>query len=155
MPTGLNGDPLMSVNFVPVANPDHPLHKLGREITVRDLRKHRHLVVRDSSAQRDKKSAVLEVDQRWTVTNMSTSIGAVSRGHGFAWLPQDKIRTEIDDGSLRILPLRGGRVRTEQLYLIFADRDAAGPGTQRLAAIVREEVERGCRALGENKGDKK
>jgi hypothetical protein len=51
--------------------------------------------------------------------------------------------------------LRGGRVRTEQLYLIFADRDAAGPGTQRLAAIVREEVERGCRALGENKGDKK
>jgi hypothetical protein len=66
-----------------------------------------------------------------------------------------KIRPEIDDGSLRILPLRGGRVRTEQLYLIFADRDAAGPGTQRLAAIVREEVERGCRALGDNKGDKK
>jgi DNA-binding transcriptional LysR family regulator len=141
----------MAVDFVPVANPNHPLHKLGREITVRDLRKHRHLVVRDSSAQRDKKSEMLEVEQRWTVTNMSTSIGAVSRGHGFAWLPQDKIRTEIADGSLKVLPLRGGRVRTAQLYLIFADRDAAGPGTLRLAEIVREEVERGCRAMGDAK----
>jgi len=133
---------------VPVAHPKHPLHKLDREITVRDLRKYRHLVVRDSSTQRDKKSESLEVEQRWTVTNLSTSIGAVSRGHGFAWLPQDKIRTELEDGSLKILPLRGGRVRTLQLYLMFADRDAAGPGTLRLAQIVREEVERGCRASG-------
>jgi DNA-binding transcriptional LysR family regulator len=148
VPPGLSGEPLMAVNFVPVANPQHPLHKLDREITVRDLRKHRHLVVRDSSAQRDKKSELLEVEQRWTVTNMSTSIGAVSRGHGFAWLPQDKIRTELEDGTLKILPVRGGRVRTVQLYLMFADRDAAGPGTLRLAEIVREEVERACRAMG-------
>ena len=148
VPPGLSGESLMAVNFVPVAHPGHALHKLGREITMRDLRKHRHLVVRDSSAQRDKKSELLEVEQRWTVTNMSTSIGAVSRGHGFAWLPQDKIRTELEDGTLKILPVRGGRVRTVQLYLMFADRDAAGPGTLRLAAIVREEVERACRAMG-------
>src|SRR5262245_27951072 len=107
VPTGLNGEPLMSIPFVPVAHPEHPLHQLGREITNRDLRKYRQLVVRDSSAQRDKKSELLEVEQRWTVSNMSTSIGAVSRGHGFAWLPQDKIRTEIDEGILKILPLRG------------------------------------------------
>jgi DNA-binding transcriptional LysR family regulator len=148
VPPGFSGEPLMMVNFVPVANPKHPLHKLDREITTRDLRKYRHLVVRDSSTQRDKKAQSLEVEQRWTVTNLSTSIGAVSRGHGFAWLPQDKIRTELEDGSLKILPLRGGRVRTAQLYLMFADRDAAGPGTVRLAEIVREEVERGCRGTG-------
>ena len=147
VPTGLSGEPLLAVNFVPVAHPDHPLHKLGREVTVRDLRKHRHLVVRDSSAQREKKAESMEVEQRWTVTNMSTSIGAVSRAHGFAWLPQDKIRTELGDGSLKILPLRGGRERTAQLYLMFADRDAAGPGTLRLAEIVREEVERACRGM--------
>jgi DNA-binding transcriptional LysR family regulator len=146
VPPGLAGEPLMSVAFVPVAHRDHPLHQLGREITTRDLRKHRHLVVRDSSAQRDKKSQTLEVEQRWTVTNMSTSIGAVSRGHGFAWLPQDKIRTELQDGLLKILPLRGGRERTAQLYLMFADRDAAGPGVVRLAEIVREEVSRACRS---------
>ena len=147
VPRGLSAEPLMVMHFVPVAHPDHVLHKPGREITMRDLRKHRHLVVRDSSAQRDKKSPVLEVDQRWTVTNMSTSIGAVVRGHGFAWLPQDKIRTELAEGSLKILPLRGGSERTAQLYIFFADRDAAGPGTLRLAEIIREEVERRCRAM--------
>jgi DNA-binding transcriptional LysR family regulator len=151
VPTGLNGELLMVIPFVPVAHPDHPLHQLGREITTRDLRKYRHLVVRDSSAQRDKKSQVLEVEQRWTVTNMSTSIGAVSRGHGFAWLPQDKIRTEIDDGTLKILPLRGGRERSAQLYLFFADPDAAGPGTRRLAEIIREQVASACRARGAEK----
>lgn len=147
VPQGLAGDPLMTVNFVPVAHPSHPLHQLGREITTRDLRKHRHLVVRDSSTQRDKKSELLEVEQRWTVTNMSTSIGAVSRGHGFAWLPQDKIRTEIEEGILKILPIRGGNVRTAQLYLIYADRDAAGPGVLRIAEIIREEVAQTCRSL--------
>ena len=148
VPTGLSGEPLMTVRFAPVAHPEHPLHKLGREITTRDLRKHRHLVVRDSSAQRDKKSELLEVEQRWTVTNMSTSIGAVSRGYGFAWLPQDKIRTEIEQGQLKVLPLRGGRERSVQLYMFFADHDAAGPGTLRLAEIVREEVAGACGAGG-------
>jgi DNA-binding transcriptional LysR family regulator len=150
VPTGLSGEPLMTVRFAPVAHPEHPLHKLGREITVRDLRKYRHLVVRDSSAQRDKKSEVLEGEQqRWTVTNMVTSIGAVSRGFGFAWLPLDKIRIELEQGLLKVLPLRGGRERSAQLYLFFADHDAAGPGTLRLAEILREEVGRACRAGGE------
>lgn len=152
VPTGLAAETLMSIPFVPVAHPDHPLHKLGREIAPRDLRNHRHLVVRDSSAQRDKKSAMLEVEQRWTVTNLSTSIGAVTRGHGFAWLPQDKIRTELDQGQLKILPLRGGRERVAQLYMFFADSDAAGPGTQRLAQIVREEVAGACRSRGADQG---
>ena len=150
VPTGLSGEPLMTVRFAPVAHPDHPLHKLGREITMRDLRKYRHLVVRDSSAQRDKKSEVLEGEQqRWTVTNMVTSIGAVSRGFGFAWLPLDKIRIELEQGQLKVLPLRGGRERSAQLYMFFADHDAAGPGTLRLAEILREEVGRACRAAGE------
>lgn len=143
-PNSIAGDALMMVRFIPVAHPDHPLHKLGRDITVRDLRKHRHLVVRDSGTRRDKRASV-EVDQRWTVTNMTTSIGAASRGFGFAWLPEEKIRAELDQGTLKQLPLRDGRERFEQLYLIFTDREAAGPGTLRLAEIIREEVGKSCR----------
>ena len=139
IPPGFAGEPLLAVHFVPVAHPTHALHRLGREITVRDLRRHRHLLVRDSSSQRQPGSATtVEVEQRWTMSNMSTSIGAASRGHGFAWLPQDKIRTELSEGVLKVLPLRGGRTRTLQLYLLFADRDAAGPGTLRMAQIIRE-----------------
>jgi DNA-binding transcriptional LysR family regulator len=138
IPPGFTGEPLLSVQFVPVAHPEHPLHRLDREVSPRDLRKHRHLVVRDSGSQRQKRSNTIEVEQRWTVSHMSTSIGAASRGHGFAWLPQDKIRGELDDGALRVLPLRGGSARFVQLYLVITDREVAGPGVLRLAEIIRK-----------------
>ena len=80
----------------------------------------------------------MEVDQRWTVSNMSTSIQAARMGYGFAWFPEDRIRDELAAGTLKPLPLREGGERFGELYLIFADRDAAGPATLRLAEIIRE-----------------
>jgi len=149
IPRGYSGERLLPTHFVPVAHPEHALHKLGREITLRDLRKHRHLVVRDSGSRRDKRAATVDVDQRWTVTNMTTSIAAACRGFGFAWFPKDKIRTELKEGVLKILPLRDGRERVAECYLIFADRDATGPGALRLAEILREEVGARCRRPAE------
>lgn len=152
IPAGFNGEPLMAAQFVPVAHPDHPLHRLGREITLRDLRRHRHLVVRDSGSRRDKRTAIVDVAQRWTLSNMATSIGAACRGYGFAWFPRDKIRSELAEGTLKVLPLRGGRERTVQVYLMYADRDAAGPGVRRLAQIVHEEVTSACSERALKKG---
>jgi DNA-binding transcriptional LysR family regulator len=154
VPPGFAGEPLMSVRFIPVAHPDHELHKLGRPLDVRDLRKYRHLVVRDSSTKRDKKAMSVEATQRWTVTNMSTSIGAASRGYGFAWLPEYKIQSELEAGTLKALPMRDGQERRVQLYLVFADREGAGPGALRLAEILREEGAKACRELGHDPDQK-
>jgi DNA-binding transcriptional LysR family regulator len=145
LPTGFNGEVLQrSARIIPVAHPDHPLHRLQRELTLRDLHKHRHVVVRDTSAQRNTKTSTVDVEQRWTVSNMATSIGAVCRGYGFAWLPEDKIRRELETGILKLLPLRDGRERYVQLYLIYADREAAGPGVIRMAQIIQEKMEIVC-----------
>ena len=145
VPHGFTGEPLArQVRIIPVANPNHPLHQLGRELTIRDLREHRHLVVRDSSSQRDRNTTTVEVAQRWTVTNMATSIGAACRGYGFAWLPEEKIHQELADGVLKPLPLRGGSERYLQMYLIFADQESPGPGTLRLAEIIRSEMSACC-----------
>jgi hypothetical protein len=40
--------------------------------------------------------------------------------------------------------LREGGERTGSLYLVFADRDAAGPGALRLADIIRTKVKEEC-----------
>jgi DNA-binding transcriptional LysR family regulator len=140
VPTGFLGDPLMNMRFVAAAHPDHPLHQLGRKLTYADLRAHRHLVVRDTATTRSRKVTSLEAEQRWTLSNMSTSIQAARRGYGFAWYPLERIRDELDEGLLKPLPLAEGGERAAQLYLVIADREGAGPGTLRLAEIIRDAV---------------
>ena len=144
IPAGFSGDPLMRLRFIPVAHPDHPLHELGRALTNRDLSAHRHLVVRDSGSKRTSNVLTVEATQRWTVSHMMTSIEAARRGYGFAWYPEEKIRDELAAGTLKRLPLREGGERFVELYLIFAERDYAGPGTLRLAEKIRATVAEAC-----------
>lgn len=138
VPPGFLGDPLLQVSVVAVAHRDHGLHRLGRELSLRDLADHRHVVVRDSGAKRDRKAVSVEVDQRWTVSTVASSIQAVCLGHGFAWLPGTQIADELASGLLKPLPLREGGERLVTLYLVLADPDFAGPGVRRLAQILRE-----------------
>jgi DNA-binding transcriptional LysR family regulator len=143
VPMGYVGEPLMQLRFVLAAHPGHPLHRLRRPLTMRDLRAHRHLVVRESSAERPT-APPLQATQRWTVSQMSTSIEAARAGYGFAWLPEEKIRPELEAGTLKPLALLDGGERLENLYLVFADREHAGPATLRLAQIIRETVAAEC-----------
>jgi len=146
VPPGFAGDPLLPVRFVCVAAPGHPLHKSGRSLTLDDLRGHRHLVIRDSGVQRTRPGASWVSEARWTVTTKATSIRAAVMGLGFAWYHEDSIREELAAGTLKPLPLREGAERVAQLYLVFADREASGPGALRLAAIIRERVKSECEA---------
>jgi len=147
VPSGFAGTPLMPLRMLLVAHPDHPLHKLGRTVTMRDLRKHRQLVVRETDTARATKTMV-EAAQRWTVSHMSTGIFAAAMGFGYGWYPEERIRSELQQGSLKPLPLREGAERVGQFYLVYADRDNAGPGTLRLAEIIHEMVKEECASAG-------
>ncbi|AWF81449.1 LysR family transcriptional regulator [Microbulbifer sp. A4B17] len=138
IPVGYNGELLPApARLIPVANPNHPLHGLDRPLTMNDLRKYRHLVVRDTNPQSDSKTLTVEVAKRWTLSSMSSLIRAACKGYGFSWLPEDKILQELSEGSLKPLPLQGGSSREVPMYLIFPNRDDIGPGARRLADIIR------------------
>ena len=145
VPQGFVGDILMPIRATCMAAPAHPLHQLGRALTLEDLRRHRHIVIRDSGEQRVRSAGWLN-ELRWTVSNKATSIHAVSLGLGYAWYPEDSVRGELERGALKALPLREGAEKSGTIYLIFADREAAGPGTLKLAQIIREAVARECKA---------
>ena len=144
VPPGFHGDALILTRFIAVAHPDHPLHKQGHELTLHDLHAYRHLVVRDSGHRRSMGTFTVDVEQRWTVTQMSTSIQAACMGSGFAWFPEEKIRDELAAGTLKPLPLRNNGERFVQLYMIIADRESGGPGAHRLAEIIHEMVASEC-----------
>ncbi|MBL6751083.1 MAG: LysR family transcriptional regulator [Nevskia sp.] len=144
VPPGFAGDALMRLRIVAAAHPEHPLHRLGRPLSLQDLRKHRHLVIRDTGSQRTS-ATWLGAEQRWTFSQKATSIRAACMGQGFTWLPEETIRAELAAGLLKPLPMREGGERWGELYLVYADRDYAGPGVQRLAQMLRERVQQQCR----------
>jgi DNA-binding transcriptional LysR family regulator len=152
IPPGFIGDQLMRLRFIALAHPDHPLHRLGRELTLQDLRKHRHLIIRDTGSQR-RSGSWLGAEQSWTVSQKATSIHAAVMGLGFAWFPEETVRGELKRGELKPLPLREGGERWAELYLVFADRDYAGPGARRFAEIIRESVAASCRKCAADQVD--
>lgn len=144
LPAGHTGEVLLRYRAIAAAAPFHPLHQLGRELGVEDLKGHRHLVIRDSGLQRQRPSVWNVTERRLTVSHKATSIRAACMGMGFAWYPEDWIREELAAGQLKPLPLKEGSERWGAMYLVYPDPDAAGPGAKRLGEIIRQEA----RALG-------
>lgn len=130
--------PLMDVEFVAVAAPNHPLQKAGRKLTYEDLKTYRQIVVRDSARDVSTDSGWLEAEQRWTVSNLATSVKLIRDGHGFAWLPMTLIEHHLDNGSLKRLPMGDKSSRVANLQLSCIDWDALGPMTQKLAEMLLE-----------------
>src|SRR5262249_8173870 len=105
VPPGFLGTRLMPIEFIAVANPLHPLHVLGRPLTLDDLKGHRQIVVRDSGSKRRLDAGWLGAEERWTVSHLKTSIEMLKAGLGFAWVPREHIWAELEAGTLRPLPL--------------------------------------------------
>ncbi|HSP01652.1 MAG TPA: LysR family transcriptional regulator [Thioalkalivibrio sp.] len=148
VPASHLGDPLMEVQFLAVAHPDHPLHRLERPLTGHDLKDHMQVVVRDSGTLHRTDFGWLDAEHRWTVTSLDTAAAAVGAGLGFGWLPLHRIREALDRGSLKTLPLSTGLQQSASLYLIFRDQDNAGPATRALAQVLH----RACHAIGTPNG---
>ena len=135
VPPGFLGEQLMTVSFIACAHPDHPLHALDRMLTLEDLRQHRQLVVRDSGS-RSVDSGWLGADQRWTLSDLETSVLAASQGIGYAWYPLTRIQQPLTQGLLKPLPLGHGSKRCVELYLILTDGELARPGVRKLASMI-------------------
>lgn len=139
VPPGFLGEQLMTVNFLACAHPEHPLHRLGRTLTLEDLRQHRQLVVRDSGS-RSVDSGWLGAEQRWTLSDLDASVRAACKGIGYAWYPLTRIQQPLADGLLKPLPLGNSSERSVELYLILTDGELARPGVRKLAGMIHEKV---------------
>ena len=142
IPPGYLAEPLARITMLPVASPDHDLVRAGRPLNERDLEGHRQIVLRDTGAYRRLDAGWLKAERRLTVSHFNTSLEALYLGLGFAWLPLRYVQGALRDGRLRELPLEMGGRRHADLSLVFADRDAAGPGVLRLAELIRERARR-------------
>lgn len=134
---GFLGAEMSTVEFVAVAHPDHPLHRLQRVVTFQDLEAQMQVVIRDSGRQQPRDVGWLGAEQRWTVGSLATAATFVSNGLGFAWLPRHLIERELKDGQLKPLPLDQGGSRNP-LFFLYSNKDKPlGPATQILVELIQ------------------
>lgn len=138
VPPGFLGEKLLEVEFIAVAAAAHPLHQQQRALTLKDLARERQLVIRDSGVHLKRDLGWLGAEERWTVSQMATSLAFVRAGMGFAWLPEHLVAPHLASGELKPLPLQRGGRRLTPLYLVLARQDEAGPAACALAEILRE-----------------
>jgi DNA-binding transcriptional LysR family regulator len=130
VPAGYLGNWLLDVKFLAVAQMNHPLLQLGRELTAEDLVHHVQAVVRDSGTQNPRDDGWLGAERRFTVSSLEASLATISAGLAFGWLPEHMLTAALRDGSLRELPLVAGARRNVSLHIVLAQPDLLGPAAR-------------------------
>jgi len=138
--TGFLADPLIDIEFVAVAHPDHPLHQLKRDISSSDLSHHMHVVIRDSGEHSNLDVGWLSSQQRWTVSSIDSALSAIEHGLGYGWLPRHRVGDALEKGHLKPLELEQGSLYKAQLYMSFGHPQNIGPATRDLAEIIKSSV---------------
>jgi DNA-binding transcriptional LysR family regulator len=127
LPPNHLGDVLLTVSFVAVASPRHPLFDIERPLTSNDLTKYVQVVVRDSGVRAPRNEGWLGAERRCTVSSMEASLAMIKAELGYAWLPDHLTAEAIREGALRALPLDMGGSRPVALHLVLVRPEAAGP----------------------------
>jgi DNA-binding transcriptional LysR family regulator len=146
VPLGFLGEPLLEVEFIAVAHPEHPLLKLDREITAGDFAQHIQIEVGRMNHSGDSRIENRQQSRRWAMSSFDTVVTALCEGHGYAWLPAHRIRNWLDQGSLVRLPMRDKTVRNAILYLVHAHPWSATTAANRFAEVLREVIAEGVHA---------
>jgi DNA-binding transcriptional LysR family regulator len=138
VPLGFLGEPLVEVEYLPVAYREHPLIRLGREVTASDLAQAIQIGIGQEKGQEGEQHA--RPLNRWAMSSFDTALAAVTEGLGYAWLPQHRIRKWLEEGTLVRLPLADKRIHKAVLYLIHGRPWAATPAAGRLAELLRAQA---------------
>jgi DNA-binding transcriptional LysR family regulator len=137
VPMGFLGEPLAEVEHIAVAHPEHLLFRLGRDITANDLEKQVHISIGQSNELELSNADSLRYVRRWNMSNFDAVVEAVCERFGYAWLPKPRIQKQLDQGTLRRLPLGEQGTYKGMLYLIHGRHRSASPAAARLAEILR------------------
>lgn len=102
VPDDLEALPLLSIDFVPVVSPAHPLASLGRPATRSDLDQHVQLVLSDPSNQGEAGCGAFN-PRAWRFAEDSRRIDFLLAGFGWCRMPYDLVAPHI--AQQRLIPL--------------------------------------------------
>ncbi|HEY3982739.1 LysR family transcriptional regulator [Cedecea sp.] len=106
------GQWLRNVDFVAVAHRDHPLHQLPTPPEEADLANYPLIRIAGQSGNDSPQTA------GWTFSTLDAACEAVTWQVGYGWLPEERIASQLENGTLKPLQLSHGARRATPLHLI-------------------------------------
>jgi DNA-binding transcriptional LysR family regulator len=138
VPPGHIADRLVSVEYVPVAHPDHKLARIAGVLDTAELARHTRIMIdKPGQAREGGREAGRVIDaSAWRFSSFDSALAALEECLGYAWMPRERIRHRIDAGALKVLPLSGAYHTTRDFYLVHAAGAAPGAGASSLAGML-------------------
>ena len=121
------GEWLMNIDFVAVAHRDHPLFAAP---TLDDDTLAAWPLIRIA----DRDTASESASEAWTFSTIDAAVDAVMYQVGYGWLPEERIRPQLESGVLRPLPLEHGARRATPLHLIV--KNHPGPLDEQVELLI-------------------
>jgi DNA-binding transcriptional LysR family regulator len=116
--------------MIPVAAPDHPLGKLGRPLTLADVREEVQLVVTDASSLTKGRDFNVLSYKTWRVSDIATKHQLIRGGLGWGGLPAPVAGKDIMNGDLVALELDAYEQSQYPLYGMRRTANPLGPAGQ-------------------------
>lgn len=137
VPYGLYGYPLIEVEYVAVAHPEHCLFRMGRTLETSDLAHQAEVKI---GGARDGVS-IADIEQptisQWRVGSTDSALQALLQGFCYAWLPKFQVRQWLDQGRLKLLPIAERSAYKLCFYLMAGRPRVQDTSAERLASILR------------------
>lgn len=136
IPKGFLSEPIVSIKFVAVCHPKHPLAQIDEQIDPEELVQHLQIVIKDTGKAPIEKQGWLKAEQRWTVSQFSGAIELLQAGLGFCWMPLHDVSQYLESGKLKQIFIKGSSFRAITMSLINPHADRMGPGTKLLSEMI-------------------
>jgi len=128
--------PILEILMVAVARKDHPLHALRRPPTRIDLTQQILVTIEDMASGTGIGQPRGAAQRSLPVGTIEGAIEAVRSGLCFGWLPQHRIRPELESGDLLPLRMPVGGTRRVRLNIVCQDLSASSRELNALADLL-------------------
>jgi DNA-binding transcriptional LysR family regulator len=127
-----------SVELIPVAAPDHPLARAGRNAPGAG-REHIQLVLTDRSSFTPGQDLGVIGTQTWRLADLGSKHMLLKEGIGWGYMPEPMVREDIDDGRLVRLDMPEYKDGFVRLHAIYRTDTPPGPaGAWLIARFVAQ-----------------
>jgi len=119
VPDDLMAYPLMDLQLLPVAAPDHPLARLDRPLETADFAAHVQLVLSDPVAQDGPNYGVVS-PRLWRFVDNGRRLDFLLAGLGWCKMPKHIVEPMLNDGRLILLDTQDQKVVPSTRLLVYA-----------------------------------